>query len=308
MRNYICFLTCILILAAACAHKAAPLFKDRMKPKLMQVKALNNRQVQLSFSEELDTISLSVKNITFHSDSDTLEIITLYPSLSAAEIMCLTEPQALITYRVTGSVYDTAQNIGIISSKFDGTVLPDTVTPYLVKYSRGMSTREFILRFSESMDTTELEYSVIPDITMEHAWQDLRTCRIFARDTVDSLEYGVTYYLYIAGKPSDVSGNHLPPFITSITPDTAYEPYILKGEVRVNDTLVSEGVVVLSKKEQQGIAFVRNGSFSFDVRDQEAYTIEALTSGFYGSGIVWFDSVNTILLSPSEKTIDSIIR
>lgn len=308
MRKCIYFLITILILFAACAHKAPPLFKDRMKPKLVRVKALNNRQVQLSFSEDLDTLSISTNSIFFHTDSDTLDIIALYPSLSAAEIMCLTEPQAPLLYHVTGTVYDTAQNTGNIESTFEGTILPDTMPPYVAQYSRGFNKRMFVLGFSEPMDTSKAVYIILPDIAMTFIWTDLRTGQIAPQDPADSLTFGVTYYLYLPEALQDVSGNQLPPFITSITPDTVDEPLVLKGEVKVNDTLVTDGIAVLKKDEPIGVCFISSGLFSFDVREPEAYTIEAVSDGFYGTGVVWSDSVNAITLFPSEKTVDSIIR
>jgi hypothetical protein len=171
-----------------------------------------------------------------------------------------------------------------------------------------MNQHDFVLAFSEAMDTTHTAYHVIPENAMVHSWQNLRTCRIIPRDTVDSLQYGVTYYLYTDGGFSDVSGNPLPLFITSITPDTLYEPHQLKGEVHTDDTLISGGIVVLNRSGILGIAPISNGLFSFDVRDKDAYVVEVLYKEYYGSDTVWADSTNTIPVFPSEKTIDSIIR
>ena len=308
MRKSFYCLVCILIIIAACAHKAKPLFKDRMKPKLTRARAMNNRYVQLSFSEEIDTLSFSIHNITLHADADTLAILLMYPTTSTAEIMCLTEPQSAITYRATGIVADTAQNMGSFSYAFEGTLLPDTLAPYVTHYSRGSNHHEFFLAFSEAMDTTRTAYHVLPGPPMDHAWQDLRTCRITPQEPVDSLQYNTTYYLYTDGGFSDISDNLLSPFITSITPDTVYEPYVLKGEVSANDTLVTEGIALLRRAGIHGIAFINNGLFTFEVRDKDAFMIEALCNGYYGSDTAWSDSTNVIPVFASEKTIDSIIR
>jgi hypothetical protein len=262
----------------------------------------------LSFSEEIDTLSFSINSITLHADADTLTITMMYPASSAAEIMCLTEPQSAITYRATGTVLDTAGNIGSFSRAFEGTLMPDTIAPYVTQYSRGMNYHEFILAFSEAMDTTRIAYHIIPGPTMGLTWQDLRTCLITPQDPGDSLQYGNTYYLYTDGGFSDISGNLLPPFITSITPDTIYEPHVLKGEVSADDTLVTEGIALLRRTGLQGIAFISSGLFTFQVRDKDAFMIEALCNGYYGSDTGWSDSTNIIPVFVSEKTIDSIIR
>jgi len=307
MRTYIWFLASVLFIITVCAHKAPPLFKDRVHPKLTRIKALSNCQVLLSFSEDIDTLSLDERSIIVYSHSDTLEIVALYPSLSAAEIMCLTDTQFPVKYQVTGAVYDTAQNKGIITSSFEGSTKPDTVAPYIAKYSQGANTHEFILRFSEAMDTSGITYHIIPAFTTLCEWLNLRTCRIAPQDPNDIFAPDSTYYLFINRSAYDVSGNPLVQFITSITPDTAYKPFLLKSEVRANDTLARDGIAVLKRSEPKGIAFIRNGQVTFEVRDQEAYTIEALCNGYYGSNVVWFDSINIITVWPNGKTIDSII-
>jgi hypothetical protein len=308
MRKCICCLIGTLILTLACAHKAAPLFKDRMKPKLVRVRALNDRQVQMSFSEDIDTLGFDEKSIVIYSDPETLRIIAVYPSLNAAEIVCLTEEQAPVKYHIAGAVFDTAQNKGIIASSFEGSRVPDTVAPYIAKYSQGARTYEFVLQFSEAMDTSHIAYYVLPDHATVHEWQNLRSCRVIPQDPNDPFKPEMTYYLFIDRGVCDASGNPLPRFVTNITPDTAYKPMLLKSEVRVHDTLVRAGIAVLKRPDAQGVAFIKNGQVSFDVRDQDAYTIEALSNGYFGSATVWFDSVNVITLLSAEKTIDSIIR
>ncbi|MBN2621548.1 hypothetical protein JXB22_10745 [candidate division WOR-3 bacterium] len=308
MRKYLWYCAGILIIVSACAHKAAPLFKDRMKPKIVRVRALNNRQVQLSFSEDIDTLSFDEQSIAMYSDPETLSIVAVYPSLSAAEIVCLTAEQTPVKYHIAGVVYDTAQNKGIIASSFEGSRVPDTVAPYIAKYSQGARTYEFDLQFSEAMDTSLVTYYVLPDHATICEWQNLRSCRIIPQDPNDPFKPEATYYLFIDRGVCDASGNSLRPFITSITPDTAYKPMLLKSEVRVHDTLALTGIAVLKRPDARGIAFIKNGQVSFDVRDQDAYTIEVLSNGYSGSAAVWFDSVNTVRLLPAEKTIDSIIH
>lgn len=298
---------CAAMLVSACAHKAPPLFKDRMKPKLIKARALNNRQVQLSFSENIDTLDFNDPSIAIFSDSDTLDITALYPSLSAAEIICLTAPQLPVRYRITGIVYDTAQNIGAIDSWFEGSTMPDTVAPYVVQYSSGARTHEFMLFFSEAMDTSRLSYHVLPVAATKAQWQNLRTCRITPRDPNMMLAFDTTYYLFINREAYDVSGNALEPFITSITPDSGYKPFTLKGAIHTEDSLLCDGIAVLSRFSPQAVAFIRNRQVTFEVRDQDAYTMEAVCNGSYGAAMVWADSVNTITVTPGGITIDSII-
>jgi len=279
-----------------------------MKPKLTKVKALNNRQVQLTFSEEIDTLALGDSSIVFTTGTDTLTIIAAYPSLSAAEIICLSEPHAPVKYMVSGFVYDTAQNKGLISSSFTGSVLPDTLAPWIAIYSIGKSKQAFTLQFSEAMDTSTYDFTVLPEQNMSLDWQGLRTCRIGPASKEDILDHGFTYYLHIDGTFFDVSGNPVTPFITHITPDTVYAPFLLKGEVRINDTLVMQGTAVLKRSRAIGIAFLENGAFSFGVRDQEPYTVEVISNGYYGHADVWADSINLVVMTPEEKSLDSIIH
>lgn len=308
MRKTVFCLVSALILISACAHKAAPLFKDRMKPTLVRARAINNRQVQLSFSEDVDTLRLGTQDLVIYSGSDTLGITVAYPSLSAAEIVCLTETQSAVKYSIAGVVYDTAQNKGIIASSFDGSSVPDTVPPYIAKYAQGANVHEFSLQFSEAMDTSHITYHILPPHPVIHEWQNLRSCRISPQDPEDPFMPDTTYYLFIDRGAGDASGNLLQPFITSITPDTVYKPFLLKCEVRAHDTLVASGVAVLKRPDAQGIAFIRNGQVNFNVRDREAYTIEALSNGYTGSAEVWSDSTNIITVLPTEKTLDSIIH
>lgn len=297
-----------IFILASCAHKASPLSKDRMNPKLQSVSALNNRQILFTFSEILDTINLNPEYFSITSDEETLKIMALYPSLSAAEIIALTDIQFDKPYDVSGYVFDTAQNKGNFKESFTGSSKPDTIIPWIVKYSKGANNKEFTLIFSETMDTTFFKSYILPKKNLKPEWQNLRTCRLIPEIPDDSLSYDTTYYLYIDKGARDISENTINIFITSITPDTIYEPINLKGTVQINDTLVKTGLAVLKRKTSIGITTVDEGNFVFEVRDSLFYIVEVISGKYSGSAEVSVDRVNNIILKLEEKDIDSLIN
>lgn len=293
---------------ASCAHKAAPLSKDRLNPKLQKVSALNNQQIQFTFSEILDTLNLKPEYFSIISEEETLKIMTLYPSLSASEIIAITEIQFDKVYEVSGYVFDTAQNKGNFKESFTGSSKLDTIIPWIVNYLKGANHKEFSLIFSEAMDTTFFKFYILPKKNLQPRWQNLRACRLIPKIPDDSLSYDTTYYLYINKGTRDISGNTIDIFITSITPDTIYKPIILKGTAHVNDTLIKTGLAVLKRKYPIGITIVDHGDFSFEVRDSLFYTIEVISGKYSGSAEVSVDRVNNIILKLEEKDIDSLIN
>ena len=201
----------LALLIITCAHKAPPLVKDRMKPKLQNIIALNNRQVQFTFSEDIDTLNLNSSDFYITDGADTLKIETLYPSLSAAEIVAITEIQTDTEYLVNGVVYDTAQNKGAFDDRFKGTSAPDTIKPWIIKYSEGKLKSNFYFCFSEAMDTTFFEFLVIPEKKVIVQWHNLRACNIIPADTMNTFSFDTTYYIYIDHGCRDLSGN---PFVS----------------------------------------------------------------------------------------------
>ena len=298
-----------IILIMTCAHKAPPLVKDRMKPKLQNVSALNNRQVQLTFSEDIDTLNLSTEDLQITADDDTLKIETLYPSLSAAEIVIITESQTDTEYLISGSVYDTAQNKGAFSFQFDGTSRPDTIAPWIVKYSAGKANKNFYFHFSEAMDTTFFAFSIIPPKNVIAQWRNLRACDIIPADTFDIFAYDTTYYLYIDEGCRDLSGNVFKTLVTSITPDTVFKFFTLKGSALLNDTLVKTGIALLKREIALGIALIEGGDFEFQVRDSLPYIIEVFSGKYAGrSQAAVTDSLIIIDLKLEEKNFDNIFN
>jgi hypothetical protein len=295
-----------IILFAACAHKAPPLFKDRLKPRLQKIQALNNRQVQFIFSEKLLVTKLDRGNFTIRADQDTLNIITVYPSTSAWEIIALTEPQQEINYEVSGYVYDEAENTGIFKTQFTGNPKPDTIPPSLTHQSQGKKFSSFTLVFSEAMDTSFIEYRIIPKKALTAQWRDYRTCEIIPI-AADSLRMDTTYYLDLEKGARDISGNYLSPFITQITPDSVYEPLILKGTVVVDGALVRSGRAVLKRGITLGIALIEAGGFRFEVRDSLPYMVEVVSGQYWGSLETSVAREDTIFLKREEHNIDSII-
>ncbi|OPX17590.1 hypothetical protein BXT86_05700 [candidate division WOR-3 bacterium 4484_100] len=233
-----------ITLLFTCAHKAPPIAKDRLAPRLKRVTPLNSRQVQFTFTEEIDTLSLVPENFLILSGTDTLPVITLHPSLSKTEIVAITAPQEKITYNVSGIIYDLAENRGSFSTQFIGSTIPDTIPAWPVKYYQGKGFKEFMVQFSKAMDTTSLNFYIIPKKNLHPEWLNLRTVRFTPDSIIDTLGYDTTYYLYIK-EVKDISQNRTENIITSITPDTVYNPLVLKGEVRINDTLLKKGIAII---------------------------------------------------------------
>jgi len=290
----------------ACAHKAPPLSKDRLSPRLQDISVLSNQQVQFTFSEPLDTLDLSPDNFSITTSEDTLDILLLYPSLSAAEIVVLTEPQSVSVYEVSGYVFDTAQNRGVFKNSFSGTSRPDTISPWIVDYSKGANHRQFFLKFSEAMDTTFFEFVILPTKVLKPVWRNVRTCFLVPGGVDDSLRYDTTYYLYLKKGARDIANNTISTFVTSITADTLYEPMVLQGTVHIHDTLLKTGVAVIRKEYPLGITVIEQGRFAFEVRDSAKYTVEVLSGDYSGSVEVSIDSICTINLQREGKSIDSL--
>ncbi len=297
-----------IFILIACAHKAPPLSKDRLSPKLQKTSALNNQQILFTFSELLDTLNLKPEYFSITTAEDTLNILFLYPSLSAAEIVAVTELQFDKVYEVSGYVFDTAQNKGTFKTSFLGTSKPDTIIPWIVDYSKGANYKEFTLEFSEAMDTTFLKFYVLPKKNLKPVWKNIRTCRLVPEAPADSLGYDTTYYLYINKGARDMSKNTINIFATSITSDTVYKPLMLKGTVQINGTIAKTGVAVIKKEYPMGITLVEQGNFAFEVRDSTTYTVEVISESYSGSAEVAADRVNIVILKLQERNIDSIIN
>jgi len=298
----------ILVLTMlACGHKVAPISKDRLSPRLKKVVSLNNRQIQFTFSEEIDVQNLKSDNFTIINGEDTLKILTLYPSLSTWEIVAITTLQSDKIYEVSGYVFDKAENKGIFKKSFNGSTKQDTISPWLTQYSKGENNRQFLLKFSEAMDTTFLKFHIIPKKNFIGIWRNYRTCEFVPKTSFDSLNYDTTYYLFIDKGIYDISGNSLDLFITEITPDTIYEPLVLRGKV-MNDTLMKIGLAVLKREIVLGIAKVLDGEFMFEVRDSLPYEVVVVVGKYSGSAEVSVGQENSIILKMEECHIDSIIN
>lgn len=306
-RRTIVICCLVILFASVCAHKAAPLRKDRLRPRLQSVSALSNRQLQYTFSEPVDTLALHPDSLLITDNNDTLSILLLYPSLSAAEIVAITDLQQDILYKTSGIMYDTAHNKGVFETSFNGTSQKDTVRPWIVQYSQGGKQTEFSVVFSEAMDTTFHAFYVVPKKNLVASWQNLRACRFLPATSEDSLHYDTTYYLYMTAGARDISNNVMKTFLTSITPDTVYHPTRLRGRVYVNDTFAVRGVAVLRRERSLGISLVSGGSFVFEVRDTLPYTVDVISGEYSGTASVAAREENIVTLQLQEKTIDSLI-
>ncbi len=298
----------LFFIVTACAHKAPPLSKDRLSPKLQEISALSNRQIQFTFSEQLDTLNLKPEFFSITTTEDTLTILFIYPSLSAAEIIAFTDYQSAIQYEVSGYVFDTAQNKGTFRGTFLGTSQPDTIPPWIVSYAKGANKKNFFVEFSEAMDTTYMKFYTLPKKNLVTRWKNYRTCRFIPETPADSFKQDTTYYLFLNRGARDVSKNTIDMFATNITPDTLYEPIFLQGNVKINDTSLKTGVAIIKKEYPIGIALVEQGRFAFEVRDSAVYTVEVLSGDYSGSGEISVDSISTIFLKKGRKEIDNFFN
>ena len=309
VSRFSCICVFIVVLAIiVCGHKEPPLSKDRLSPRLQKVNSLNNRQIQFVFSEKIDTLSLQPDNFTIASDGDTLKIIVLYASLSPSEIVAVTEIQSPVLYEVSGYMFDEAANKGTFARTFTGSTIKDTIAPWVIDYSEGISRRNFYVVFSEAMDTSFVKFYVIPKKNLIPVWRDYRTCQFFPETSSDSLHYDTTYYLYTKHGMRDISGNYLGLFITSVSPDTLYEPLMLTNTVMVDDTLVQSGLAVMSRTITMGITEVDDGEIMFAVRDSLPYRIDIVSGKYSGSAEVSVHKKDTIYLKLEERSIDNLIH
>lgn len=299
-------LVAITAVAAMCAHKAPPLFKDRLSPRLNKVAVINDRQVQLTFTEEIDTLFLVSDSVLITSADETLGVQLMYPSLSAAEIIIATEPMKDVRYEITGTVLDKAENRGIFATYFQGSTSPDTIAPWVASYSEGVKKSEFFLQFSEAMDTTGLSFNVLPPRQFLARWRNYRHIEFIPAPEGESLNYDTTYYLYLRSA-RDLSGNSSAPFITSVTPDTVFSRIRLTGKVLVDTVKARTGMVLLYREHPLSIAFIVDGGFSFSVRDSLPYNVIAVSGEYSGSGIAAAGNENTIFLKKERIDIDSLI-
>jgi hypothetical protein len=301
-----------LLSLIACAHKAAPLTKDRLRPRLQKIASLNDRQVLLTFSEEIDTSSLKIGNIAIASQTDTSEklaVITLYPSLSGSEIIAVTARQETKTYLASGFVADKGQNTGTFKKTFTGSSRPDTVRPWLAGYARGYKNPIFRMQFAKAMDTTSssLRFRILPKKSLIPLWSDFQRLTLIPLTTDDSLRYDTTYYCYFTAA-SDLSGNMILPFIISITPDSVYKPFMLKGKAVIDDsTTLLDGMAILERSLPVAIARLNKGEFSFEVRDSSEYTALIIAAGMMGEAPVSLGMKNIVPLRPGQCDIDTII-
>jgi hypothetical protein len=296
----------LLVLFTACAHKAPPISKDRLLPRLTSVVALNNRQVQLSFSEEIDTVALFPDSMLMTTADETLKILSIYPSLSTSEIVLVTTPMTDAAYEISGSVFDKAENRGLFQESFQGSAQPDTLAPWIIEFSQGRLNHEFFLVFSEAMDTTNITFSIVPQKQPSPNWLSHRQVRFTPRLPNDSLGFDTTYYFYLR-TANDISGNPAPPFVTAITPDTMYRPLSLTGKALINEMPAPSGIALLQRGIIVGITLIEQGEFVFEVRDSLPFDLRVVSDNHTGAGTVKADAENIIELEPGEFDLDRFI-
>lgn len=296
----------LLTLLLACAHKAPPISKDRLLPRLTGVAALNNRQIQLSFSEEIDTVALFPDSMFITAADETLEILSIYPSLSASEIVLVTTPMSDNAYTINGSVLDKAENRGRFQQSFQGSAQPDTIAPWLIEYSQGRMNNEFYLVFSETMDTTSLTFSIVPKKIPAPNWLSHRHVRFTPQAPGESLGFDTTYYFYLRSA-SDLSGNPAPHFVTVVTPDTVYRPLSLTGKVLIDQTPAPNGIAILQRDVTVGVTLIENGEFVFEARDSLPFNLHVMSGSYVGVSTVKAGAENIVELQQGEFDLDRLI-
>ncbi len=295
-----------LLMAIVCAHKAAPITKDRLRPRLSNVAVINERQIQLTFTEDIDTLSLTPDNISIASGSETLGVLMLYPSLSASEILVVTQPMENVTYEIRGEVHDKAENKGTFIRRVLGSTTRDTIAPWVTRLSEGKSRHEFYLHFSEAMDTADLIFSIVPRKEFRPEWRNHRRALLMPANPADSLGSDSAYYIYVK-KGSDISGNALKPFITQMTRDTTSLPIILRCRAMIDGKPVEKGLAILFRDEPMNITFVTAGEFSFALPDSLESDVLVVSDTHSGTGRVSVTADNIIHLRPEKIDVDSII-
>lgn len=296
----------VMLLISACAHKAPPIAKDRLGPRLQKIAVLNTKQIQLSFSEEIDTVATHTDSISIRSDGETLTVLFLYPSLSASEIVLLTMPMKNLAYEISGTVFDTAENRNHFKGRFLGLTVPDTIAPRLTGHSQSKNASEFYFTFSEVMDTTSVSFSIIPKKRYTPVWLNARYAQFSPQAAGETLGFDTTYYLFLR-EARDVSGNRADPFVTSITRDTIYQPIIVHGKVHFDGTPINEGVALLKRGSIIGVALVAKGEFAFEVRDSTSYDVQVVAGDYSGTGTIMAGRDNIIQLERERIEIDRII-
>ncbi len=302
----------VLLICVTCAHKAAPIARDRLSPRLTKAVALNTRQIQLTFTEEIDTVALTPDSVSITSDSETLAVLTIYPSLSLSELIVVTAPMRDTFYDIRGQVLDRAENKGMFATRMRGSTLPDTIDPWVIAQSRGKGMSEFIISFSEVMDTNRLSFVIVPRKTFSADWLDLRRVRFTLRDPADSLPPDTTYYIYVR-TAADISGNAARSYVAPIVAEAARPsdsippPVILSGKALINDVPADSGLAFLSRDRLIGIAFIARGEFRFVVRDSLSFDATVVSGTHSGRARVDAAGENIIQLREEPLDIDSLL-
>lgn len=301
----------VAILLLACAHKAAPLVKDRLRPSLVRIVALDQRHVQFTFSEDVDTTSAASAPVIF-AGTDTLSVQATYRGLSGAELIAVTAPMKAVTYTAVGTVYDAAANPGTYRRDFIGTVRADTVAPWVSAAVSGRAQRCFKVRFNEMMDTTRLAYRVVPSIAVVATWTDGLGLTVMpivdSLAPADTLEQGRVYYLWIR-EAYDITGNRTAEYVTWLTPDTTGLPYIIRGRALIGDSLVDFGYAFLEGPRIEAVGLLRRGEFSFSVPDSLPRIVFVTTpDGYTGRDTLRPGSLQSVPLSYEPCDIDTLLH
>ncbi len=304
-RNFKYLFSLFIISFLFCAHKGPPLRIDRVDPKLKKISPVNEHQIFLYFSEELDTVSIKSENFTIYTEHDTLNIISVTPGNTPDQISLYTQKMAHIEYYIEGRVYDLSRRMGIFKTKFTGSVKPDTISPIIVSYSKGLKLKNFYIEFSEPVDTAAIKSYIFPKRKMVKDWYYMK--KLYLKPENDTLNYDTTYYLFIR-EIKDLSGNRRAPFVTMITPDTIYNPIFIRGRAVLNDTPLVGGVALLGYEKILGISTIERGEFLFEVRDSVKYLIQILGENCYGADSVAASATNIIRVTPGVFNLDSIIN
>ncbi|MGB9720580.1 MAG: hypothetical protein ACPL28_03745 [bacterium] len=309
MLKFYRYLISLTILASLfCAHKGPPLRIDRIDPKIRKITPINEHQITLDFSEELDTLNINANDFAIYTEEETLKIFAANPGITVDQILLTTDKMKHIEYEIHGKAFDKSGRMGIFKSKFLGSTKPDTIAPWLTHYSKGGRLKYFSLKFSEPVDTLSFKYNVFPKKAMQGKWQFMKNLSIVPANEYDSLSYDTTYYLYVK-EIRDLSGNLAQPIVTCITPDTIYNPLFIKGKVLVNDTPVVKGIALIETDKILGICLISHGQFLFEVRDSNNYFVRAFSSNCYGADSVSASNIDNIInLNPGVYELDSIIN
>jgi hypothetical protein len=290
--------------------------EDTTKPFLARVTALTDRQLQLRFSEPLDSTGLKNARVTIQ-DTLSREMVGIqlqslvHPDSVLANVLTATPLDSSATYRLTVEhVFDKAGN-GIDTANasyiFAGVGTPDTVIPSAEFVDLPDSTKEvpldasFLVRFSEPVQRDPLTSAITLLDSVRNAapisfrWLSASSLSLVPTRSLQTR----TWYTFtiVLDSVRDFAGNHLRDSLRMVRFQTLdlKTTGSIEGTVADADTTSSLGEIFLTATKvasaprvQRTVRLPRPGKFSMSALPEGRYTLDAFrdrdSSRTYSSG------------------------